>query len=61
MENRGPVRIILTQEEAWELLSRCMNSFEQDNPTSDAALRKLARATQAPLLIAERVQAKKAG
>lgn len=38
--------LVLTQEEAWELMSRCLNSSEPDNETSKAVLRKLARILQ---------------
>ena len=38
--------LVLTQEEAWELMSRCLNSAEPDNETSRAVLRKLARILQ---------------
>jgi hypothetical protein len=38
--------LVLTQEEAWELMSRCLNSVDQDNDVSRAVLRKLARVLQ---------------
>ncbi len=40
-----PVCLLLTTEEAEELLSRCLNSEEQDTPTFQQALLKLARAS----------------
>jgi hypothetical protein len=36
----------LTQEEAWELLSRCLNSTDADNEISKVVLKKLARILQ---------------
>jgi hypothetical protein len=36
----------LTQEEAWELLSRCLNSTDADNEISKVVLNKLARILQ---------------
>jgi len=38
--------LVLTQEEAWELLSRCLNSSDPDNETSKALLKKLAKILQ---------------
>ena len=38
--------LVLTQEEAWELLSRCLNSTDVDNETSKTVLKKLARVLQ---------------
>jgi hypothetical protein len=38
--------VVLSQEEAWELLSRCLNSSEQDNEVSRQVLRKLAKVLQ---------------
>lgn len=38
--------LVLTQEEAWELMSRCLNSSEPDNDLSRVVLRKLARVLQ---------------
>ena len=38
--------LVLTQEEAWELLSRCLNSTDPDNETSKVVLKKLARILQ---------------
>jgi len=38
--------LVLTQEEAWELLSRCLNSSDPDNDTSKLLLKKLARILQ---------------
>lgn len=43
----------LTQEEAWELLSRCLNSSDPDNEVSKRLLKKLARILQ----LAQREQA----
>ena len=44
----------LTEEEAWELLSRCLNSTEPDNEISREILRKLAKALQnAPAPLAQ--------
>lgn len=60
MREEAQIRVQLTLEEAWEILSRCMNSVEPDNEASDAALRKIAQATQAPLLFAHQVHMRKA-
>lgn len=38
--------LVLTQEEAWELMSRCLNSVDPDNEVSKNVLRKLARILQ---------------
>jgi hypothetical protein len=38
--------LVLTQEEAWELLSRCLNSTDADNDVSRVVLKKLARVLQ---------------
>ena len=38
--------LVLTQEEAWELLSRCLNSTDVDNDVSKVVLKKLARVLQ---------------
>jgi hypothetical protein len=38
--------LVLTQEEAWELMSRCLNSVDPDNDVSKVVLRKLARILQ---------------
>lgn len=38
--------LVLTQEEAWELMSRCLNSVDPDNDVSRNVLRKLARILQ---------------
>jgi hypothetical protein len=38
--------LVLTQEEAWELMSRCLNSVDPDNEVSKTVLRKLARILQ---------------
>lgn len=38
--------LVVTQEEAWELMSRCLNSADPDNEISRAVLRKLARILQ---------------
>ena len=38
--------LVLTQEEAWELMSRCLNSVDPDNEVSRNVLRKLARILQ---------------
>ena len=38
--------LVLSQEEAWELLSRCLNSSDPDNDTSKLVLKKLARVLQ---------------
>ena len=38
--------LALTQEEAWELLSRCLNSTDPDNDISKAVLKKLAKVLQ---------------
>jgi len=38
--------LALTQEEAWELLSRCLNSTDADNDISRVVLKKLARVLQ---------------
>ena len=40
----GLINLELTSTEAWELLSRCLNSSEADNPASREAMRKLADA-----------------
>jgi hypothetical protein len=47
-EMRGVEKLLLdlTEEEAWELLSRCLNSTEPDNEISREILRKLAKALQ---------------
>lgn len=38
--------LVLTQEEAWELLSRCLNSTDADNDISKVVLKKLAKVLQ---------------
>jgi hypothetical protein len=38
--------LVLSQDEAWELLSRCLNSAEPDNEVSRRTLQKLARLLQ---------------
>jgi hypothetical protein len=38
--------LVVTQEEAWELMSRCLNSADPDNDVSKGVLRKLARILQ---------------
>ena len=38
--------LVVSQEEAWELMSRCLNSAEPDNEVSKGVLRKLARILQ---------------
>lgn len=38
--------LVISQEEAWELMSRCLNSPDADNEVSRAVLRKLARILQ---------------
>jgi hypothetical protein len=38
--------LALTQEEAWELLSRCLNSTDADNDISKTVLKKLAKVLQ---------------
>jgi len=40
------VIVRLTEDEALELLSRCMCSTSEDSPLSDSALRNLAKAIQ---------------
>lgn len=41
------IRLELSRDEAWELLSRCMRSEEPDDDSSRNALEKLARALRA--------------
>jgi len=48
--------LTLSQEEAWELLSRCLNSSDADNEVSKTVLKKLARILQ----LAQREQAQAA-
>lgn len=38
--------LVVSQEEAWELMSRCLNSTDADNDLSRSVLRKLARVLQ---------------
>jgi hypothetical protein len=38
--------LVVSQEEAWELMSRCLNSPDPDNDVSKGVLRKLARILQ---------------
>lgn len=38
--------LVVSQEEAWELMSRCLNSADPDNDVSKGVLRKLARILQ---------------
>lgn len=40
------VNVELTRDEAYEILSRCLQSIERDNPTFHTAIRKLARAIE---------------
>jgi hypothetical protein len=42
--------LALTQEEAWELLSRCLNSTDADNDVSKSVLKKLAKVLQSAQL-----------
>ncbi len=45
------VSIKMTQEEAYELLSRCLQSQEEDTPVFRSALRRLARAAETPCVL----------
>lgn len=38
--------LVVSQEEAWEIMSRCLNSPDPDNDVSKGVLRKLARILQ---------------
>jgi hypothetical protein len=40
------VKVLLTKEEAYELLMRCLQSDEDDTPVFRNALRRLARAIE---------------
>jgi hypothetical protein len=42
------VQVELTRDEAYEILMRCLQSDEADTPLFKAALKKLARAIEAP-------------
>ena len=44
MSTEGTITIQFTEDEAWELLSRCLNSTEPDSEVSREALGKLAAA-----------------
>ena len=46
MWREDELMLALTQEEAWELLSRCLNSTDADNEISRIVLKKLARVLQ---------------
>lgn len=49
MEGRNEIIVVaLTFEEAHEVFSRCLRSTEEDNPVSDAVLKKLATALNEP-------------
>ena len=45
------ISLTLTQEEAWELLSRCINSSEMDTETSKSAIKKLANCLKAARIL----------
>ena len=46
VEHENEVEVGLTREEAWEILSRCLSSVQEDTPVSETALRKLARSIE---------------
>ena len=41
-----PIKVELTKEEAWEILTRCMTSAERDNQVFSSALVKFAKALE---------------
>ena len=52
MESRESfVTVKLTQEEAYEILSRCLQSQEEDNPVFLSAIRRIAKAAESPCLL----------
>ena len=42
------VSVKMTQEEAYEVLSRCLQSQEDDNPVFLSAIRRIAKAAESP-------------
>lgn len=44
MDRRRKIHVSFTEEEAFELLMRCVNSDEDDNSTFQSAMSKLADA-----------------
>ncbi|MBX3111668.1 MAG: hypothetical protein KF857_06630 [Fimbriimonadaceae bacterium] len=50
METRDTyVSVKMTQEEAYEILSRCLQSQEEDNPVFLSAIRRIAKAAEHPV------------
>jgi hypothetical protein len=49
--------LVVSHEEAWELMSRCLNSSDPDNDVSKGVLRKLARILQCAQLETAAVRA----
>lgn len=52
MDRRRKVQVSFTEEEAYELLMRCVNSDEDDNSTFQDAISKLANAIKGDQQIA---------
>ena len=47
MGREAEITLKLTESEAWDLLSRCLNSIEADTEDGRTAMNKLAKALQA--------------
>ncbi|MBS1707686.1 MAG: hypothetical protein JSS65_03070 [Armatimonadetes bacterium] len=43
------VSVRMTQEEAYEILSRCLQSQQEDNPVFVSAIRRIAQAAESPV------------